>query len=161
MACLCFRHRLSAYLRAKQFHSAFAGDYRCSFKHPASPYRACKSCKRRKGGSVNGFNYNAIYCNHCRLRHLHPSGACPALPHFQRQSRSRACTLSGVLPMAIMATLVIYCLKGISFSSAAGFAPLLIASAVTAILHLWKRSTLISIFCGTVCYMVLLQLVFA
>ena len=65
------------------------------------------------------------------------------------------------LPMAIMATLVIYCLKGISFSSAAGFAPLLIASAVTAILHLWKRSTLISIFCGTVCYMVLVQLVFA
>ena len=64
-------------------------------------------------------------------------------------------------PMAIMATLVIYCLKGISFSSAAGFAPLLIASAVTAILHLWKRSTLISIFCGTVCYMVLVQLVFA
>ena len=31
--------------------------------------------------------------------------------------------------------------------------------AVTAILHLWKRSTLISIFCGTVCYMVLVQLV--
>ena len=53
--------------------------------------------------------------------------------------------LGRVLPMAIMATLVIYCLKGISFSSAAGFAPLLIASAVTAILHLWKRSTLISI----------------
>ena len=69
--------------------------------------------------------------------------------------------LGRVLPMAIMATLVIYCLKGISFSSAAGFAPLLIASAVTAILHLWKRSTLISIFCGTVCYMVLVQLVFA
>lgn len=86
----------------------------------------------------------------------------PALPYFQWQSRSRACTLSGrVLPMAIMATLVIYCLKGITFSSAAGFAPLLIASAVTAVLHLWKRSTLISIFCGTVCYMALVQLVFA
>ena len=55
--------------------------------------------------------------------------------------------LGRVLPMAIMATLVIYCLKGISFSSA--------------ILQLWKRSTLISIFCGTVCYMVLVQLVFA
>ena len=37
--------------------------------------------------------------------------------------------LGRVLPMAIMATLVIYCLKGITFSSAAGFAPLLIASA--------------------------------
>ena len=67
--------------------------------------------------------------------------------------------LGRVLPMAIMATLIIYCLKGITFS--AGFAPLLIASAVTAVLHLWKRSTLISIFCGTVCYMALVQLVFA
>lgn len=68
--------------------------------------------------------------------------------------------LGRVLPMAIMATLVIYCLKGISFSSAAGFAPLLIASALTAVLHLWKRSTLISILCGTACYMALVQIVF-
>ena len=68
--------------------------------------------------------------------------------------------LGRVLPMAIMATLVMYCLKGISFSSAAGFAPMLIASAVTAILHIWKRNTMLSIFGGTVCYMVLVQMVF-
>ena len=68
--------------------------------------------------------------------------------------------LGRVLPMAIMATLVIYCLKGISFSSAAGFVPLLTASALTAVLHLWKRSTLISILGGTACYMVLVQMVF-
>lgn len=68
--------------------------------------------------------------------------------------------LGRVLPMAIMATLVMYCLKGISFSSAASFAPMLIASALTALLHIWKRNTLLSIFGGTVCYMVLVQMVF-
>lgn len=68
--------------------------------------------------------------------------------------------LGRVLPMAIMATLVMYCLKGITFSSVAGFAPMLIASAVTALLHLWKRNTMLSIFGGTVCYMVLVQMVF-
>ena len=68
--------------------------------------------------------------------------------------------LGRVLPMAIMATLVMYCLKGISFSSAAGFAPPLIASALTALLHIWKRNTMLSIFGGTICYMLLVQLVF-
>lgn len=68
--------------------------------------------------------------------------------------------LGRVLPMAIMATLVMYCLKGISFSSVAGFAPMLIASALTALLHIWKRNTMLSIFGGTLCYMVLVQMVF-
>lgn len=68
--------------------------------------------------------------------------------------------LGRVLPMAIMATLVMYCLKGISFSSAAGFAPPLIASALTALLHIRKRNTMLSIFGGTICYMLLVQLVF-
>lgn len=68
--------------------------------------------------------------------------------------------LGRVLPMAIMATLVIYCLKGITFSSAAGWAPMLIASALTALLHLWKGNTMLSIFGGTVGYMVLVQMVF-
>ncbi|MBQ9091020.1 MAG: AzlD domain-containing protein [Anaerotignum sp.] len=69
--------------------------------------------------------------------------------------------LGRALPMAIMATLVMYCLKGISFSSAAGFAPMLIASALTALLHIWKGNTMLSIFGGTVCYMLLAQMVFA
>lgn len=68
--------------------------------------------------------------------------------------------LGRVLPMAIMATLVMYCLKGISFSSAAGFVPMLVASALTALLHIWKGNTMLSIFGGTVCYMVLVQVVF-
>ncbi len=68
--------------------------------------------------------------------------------------------LGKVLPMAIMGTLVIYCLKHISFSAAENFVPELISVAVVVILHLWRRNTLISIAGGTICYMVLIQAVF-
>ena len=68
--------------------------------------------------------------------------------------------LGKVLPMAIIATLVVYCLRGIDFRSAAACAPQLLAAAVTALLHLWKRSTLLSIAGGTLCCMLLTQLVF-
>ena len=69
--------------------------------------------------------------------------------------------LGKVLPMAIMMTLVFYCVRNITFGSAAGWAPQLIACAVTALLHLWKGNTMLSIAGGTVCCMVLTQLVFA
>lgn len=68
--------------------------------------------------------------------------------------------LGKILPMAIMATLVVYCLRGISFAAAAAFVPELISLAVVAALHLWKRSTFLSIVGGTACYMLLVQLVF-
>lgn len=69
--------------------------------------------------------------------------------------------LGKILPTAIMATLVIYCLRATTFHSLNGFLPQLIAVAVTAILHLWRRNTLISVLGGTVVYMCLIQLVFA
>ncbi len=68
--------------------------------------------------------------------------------------------LGKMLPMAIMATLVFYCLRETDFGAPAGWAPQLIASAVTALLHLWRRSTLLSIAGGTLCCMILTQLVF-
>jgi len=68
--------------------------------------------------------------------------------------------LSSILPFAIMGMLVVYCIKSISFTSLAGFLPMLIASAIVVVLHVWKRSTLISIIGGTVSYMLLAQLVF-
>lgn len=68
--------------------------------------------------------------------------------------------LGKVLPMAIIATLIIYCIKGISFAAVAGWAPYIIACAVTVVLHLWRRSALLSIVGGTACYMILVQLVF-
>ncbi len=68
--------------------------------------------------------------------------------------------LGRMLPYAIMGMLVVYCLKGISFTSAAGFLPSLIACVVVAVLYIWKRNTLISIIAGTICYMILVQAVF-
>lgn len=68
--------------------------------------------------------------------------------------------LGKVLPYAIMAMLVVYCLKGVSFVQAPHGIPEAIAVAAVVILHLWKRNTLLSIVGGTVCYMMLIQLVF-
>jgi len=64
------------------------------------------------------------------------------------------------LPMAVMTTLVFYCVRGISFSAAAEWAPQVIAVAATAALHLWRRNMLLSILGGTACYMLLVQVVF-
>ena len=68
--------------------------------------------------------------------------------------------LGRVLPPAIIAMLIVYCLKGISFAAPAGWAPQLISVAVVVALHLWKHNELLSIFGGTILYMVLIQAVF-
>ena len=68
--------------------------------------------------------------------------------------------LGKVLPCAIMGMLVVFCLKGVSFTTAPHGIPELISCALVVILHLWRRSTLLSIVGGTVCYMLLVQLVF-
>lgn len=68
--------------------------------------------------------------------------------------------LGNILPVAVMATLVIYCLRAVDLSFWAGFMPQLIAVAVTAGLHFWKGDTLLSVTGGTVCYMVLIRSVF-
>ena len=68
--------------------------------------------------------------------------------------------LGKVLPFAIMGMLVVYCLKDVSFSAAPFGIPEAIGVAVVALLHIWKRSTLLSIGGGTLCYMLLVQFVF-
>ncbi len=68
--------------------------------------------------------------------------------------------LGRVLPYAIMAMLVVYCLKGVSLAKAPFGLPELLSVVLVAVLHVWKRNTLLSIVCGTVCYMVLVQAVF-
>ena len=68
--------------------------------------------------------------------------------------------LGKVLPFAIMGMLVIYCMKDVNFLAAPFGAPELICCAVVAVLHVWKRSPLLSIGVGTVGYMLLVQLVF-
>ena len=68
--------------------------------------------------------------------------------------------LGQVLPFAIMGMLVVYCLKDVSFISAPFGIPEAIGCAAVALLHVWKRNTLLSIGAGTVIYMLLVQLVF-
>ena len=68
--------------------------------------------------------------------------------------------LGRVLPPAIIAMLIVYCLRGVSFSTPGGWVPQLLCVAVVVALHLWKHNNLLSIFGGTVLYMVLVQAVF-
>ena len=68
--------------------------------------------------------------------------------------------LGRVLPPAIIAMLIVYCLRGMSFAAPGGWAPQLICVAVVAALHIWKKNNLLSIFGGTILYMVLVQAVF-
>ena len=68
--------------------------------------------------------------------------------------------LGQILPPAIMATLVVYCLKGANLFSASHGIPEFTSAAVTALLHIWKRNVLLSIAAGTLCYMFLVQSVF-
>jgi len=68
--------------------------------------------------------------------------------------------LGRVLPPAVMAMLVVYCLRGLSFAAAPGWVPQLLGVAAVVLLHKWKHNTLLSIFGGTILYMVLVQAVF-
>lgn len=69
--------------------------------------------------------------------------------------------LGKYLPPAVIAMLIVYCLKDVTFSQAAGWAPALIACTAVALLHIWKRNNMLSIVGGTVLYMVLVQVIFA
>ncbi|MDF9824729.1 branched-subunit amino acid transport protein AzlD [Breznakia sp. PF5-3] len=67
--------------------------------------------------------------------------------------------LSDYLPVAMIGMLIIYCLKDVDFLSTYHGFPELLGITIVAVLHLWKRNTLLSIVGGTVCYMFLLQVV--
>lgn len=86
--------------------------------------------------------------------------------------------LGRVLPPAVIAMLIIYCLRSPAVAVApeltatmsdwwasivsffVGWAPQLISGAVVVILHVWKKNNLLSIFSGTILYMILVQAVF-
>ena len=68
--------------------------------------------------------------------------------------------LGKVLPGAIFGLLVVYCLKNVTILSGSHGIPELIAIALVVAVHLWKRKLLLSVAVGTVCYMLLVQMVF-
>lgn len=68
--------------------------------------------------------------------------------------------LGRVLPSAVMGMLVIYCLRNLDFAELSLWLPQLLCCGVVVLVHVLKRSTLLSILSGTVCYMLLVQHVF-
>lgn len=68
--------------------------------------------------------------------------------------------LGRVLPAATFAMLIVYCLKNVTPFAGSHGLPELIAVLATAALHKWKHQTLLSVAGGTLCYVLLVQLVF-
>ncbi|MCI5704444.1 AzlD domain-containing protein [Candidatus Pseudoscillospira sp. SGI.172] len=68
--------------------------------------------------------------------------------------------LGRVLPPAVIAMLIVYCLRTVRFTAPGLWLPQLISVAAVIALHLWKHNNLISIFGGTLLYMFLVQTVF-
>lgn len=68
--------------------------------------------------------------------------------------------LGKVLPAAVFGLLVVYCLRNVDLLSGSHGIPELLSILLVIGLHVWKRQMLLSIAGGTVCYMLLVQLVF-
>jgi len=68
--------------------------------------------------------------------------------------------LGRALPPAVIAMLVVYCLKDTAITAWPHGLPELIAAAAVVGLQAWKKNSLISIFAGTAVYMLLVQFVF-
>ena len=68
--------------------------------------------------------------------------------------------LGKVLPCAIMGMLVVYCLKDVAPLAYPYGIPEVLGIVFVALLHLWKRNSLLSIGAGTVFYMILVQVIF-
>lgn len=65
--------------------------------------------------------------------------------------------LGAVMPAAVISMLIIYCIRSTDFMALSSVLPIIIASIATAIIHFKVNNTLLSIFTGTVLYMVLIQ----
>ena len=77
--------------------------------------------------------------------------------HGERKMPEWLVRLGSVLPSAIMAVLIVYCLRGVKGDMTHTGVPSLIAVLLTAASYRWKHQTLLSIFLGTAAYMVLIM----
>ncbi|MDR1790920.1 MAG: AzlD domain-containing protein [Propionibacteriaceae bacterium] len=68
--------------------------------------------------------------------------------------------LGDVLPAAVMAMLVVFCLRDTPIEAAPHGIPELIAIAATAALWLWRKNVLLAVLGGTALYLTLIHLVF-
>lgn len=79
---------------------------------------------------------------------------------FRKRTPAAVLYLGEVLPAAIMAMLVVYCLRNVALTASPHGIPEAAGILVVAALHKWKHNMLLSILAGTVVYMLLVQLVF-
>lgn len=81
---------------------------------------------------------------------------------FGRNKRvpSSIAYLGAAMPAAVIAMLILYCLRGTSFAAWPFGIPEGIACVTTAVIHWFGKNTLFSIAGGTILYMALVQLVF-
>lgn len=79
---------------------------------------------------------------------------------FRKHTPQAILYLGKVLPYAIMAMLVVYCLKDVNFLQGNHGIPEAIGVVFVVLLHKWKHNTLLSVFLGTVLYMALIQFLF-
>ncbi len=77
---------------------------------------------------------------------------------FGKNTPSYISYLGRVLPQAIIALLVVYCLREVSVSSYPFGIPELIAGAFVVGMQVWKRNSVLSILLGTAAYMVCIRI---
>ncbi len=68
--------------------------------------------------------------------------------------------LGNFLPAAIMATLVVYCLRNVDLLKGNHGLPELIATGLVILLHSWKKNILLTVSVSTICYMIMIQAIF-
>ena len=68
--------------------------------------------------------------------------------------------IGNYLPPAVIAMLIIYCLRNVVLSTFPFGIPEVIGVITVAVLHIWKRNNLTSIIGGTAVYMIAVQFVF-
>jgi branched-subunit amino acid transport protein AzlD len=83
--------------------------------------------------------------------------AAPFLFFMRRRPPEVVDYLQKYIPPMIMTVLVIGCYRGLRFSAPPYGIPELAAGLTVALLHLWRRNTLLSIFAGTALYMILIR----
>ncbi len=85
-------------------------------------------------------------------------GAVFVLFHGEKEMPVWLERLGDVLPSAVMAVLVIYCLRGIRDDFTGSGVPGIIAAVITGISFKWKHNTFLSIIVGTAVYMAFIRL---
>jgi len=81
----------------------------------------------------------------------------PFLFFRKRQPPAMLLLIEEYIPPMVMVILVIYSVKDVAFTSFPYGLPEIAAMVLVAVLHLWKRNALISIFGGTIFYMTAVQ----